>query len=145
MFYYPSSDWRKENKLNQENLSEDDPTKGGWNASAVRRFINKVGGEEVIDDLFKLRIADAASNPKSEFNPIEIKALEKRIADVRAEDMILKVADLAIDGNVLMELGFVPGPEIGQILDFLLDKVIDKPELNTAEDLIELVKTYKVK
>ena len=74
MFYYPSAEWRKINPLEIITDQKSDST-GGWSDSAIRRFIANVG-EEYIDDLFKLRIADANSNPKSEFDPIEIQALQ---------------------------------------------------------------------
>jgi len=41
--------------------------------------------------------------------------------------------------------GFEPGPEVGKILDYLLEVVLDEPELNSAEKLIKLVKSYKPK
>ena len=45
------------------------------------------------------------------------------------------MADLAIDGKALIELGMKPGRELGQILRQLLDMVIENPELNTREQL----------
>jgi tRNA nucleotidyltransferase (CCA-adding enzyme) len=60
MFYYPSADWRKEYG-NEVDLEAKDH---GWTDSAVRRFVKKVG-EDMLEDLFKLRIADANSNPIS--------------------------------------------------------------------------------
>lgn len=106
-----------------------------WTDAAVRRFIQRVGDEN-IDDLFQLRIADAASNPKQSFNELEIQTLQMRIADVRAQDMALKVTDLAITGNDLMENGIEKGPEVGRILNELLEIVIEDPLLNTPEFLL---------
>jgi len=145
MFYYPSADWRKEFKVD---IIKSDigniPKEGGWSDAAIRRFIKNVGGEEIIDDLFKLRIADATANPKSEFNPIEIAALEERISKVRAEDMALKVTDLDISGVDLIKIGIPKGPEIGRMLYELLDLVIDEPKLNVREILLNKAKnSYK--
>ena len=39
-------------------------------------------------------------------------------------------------------MGIKPGPEMGQILKTLLDKVLAEPELNTREDLEKIVKKY---
>lgn len=110
-----------------------------WSDSAVRRFIRNVG-ENNVDDLFKLRIADAISNPKSAFDPREIEALQKRVSEVRAQDMVLSVNDLKISGNDLISLGLTPGPVIGRILDDLLELVTDQPELNNKAELIKLAK-----
>ena len=111
-----------------------------WTDAAVRRFIRNIGGEEHIDDLFKLRIADAISNPKAEFDPREIEALEMRVAEIRAQDMALTVADLDITGYDLMKVGIEKGPKVGEILEKLLDLVIEKPDLNVKSELLKLSK-----
>ncbi|KKR06333.1 MAG: Polynucleotide adenylyltransferase/metal dependent phosphohydrolase [candidate division WS6 bacterium GW2011_GWF2_39_15] len=110
-----------------------------WSDSAVRRFIARVG-EENLEDLFALRIADATANPMTAFKPKEITELQKRISEVRTKDMALKVTDLKINGHDLMEAGITHGPEVGRVLEELLEKVIDDPMLNTKETLLELAK-----
>ena len=114
-----------------------------WSDSAIRRLIKNVGGQENIDDLIKLRIADALSNKRSSFNPGEIRLLQARIAELREQDMILRVEDLDITGKDLINLGFSKGPKIGEILTELLEEVIDNPELNDKEKLIKLAKSFK--
>jgi hypothetical protein len=136
MFYYPSADWRKSNNL-EGNADEINQSQGGWTDSAIRRFIRNVG-EEAIDELFKLRIADASSNPKSEFNAKEIEALEKRISEVRAQDMAIKISDLDIDGKDLAGIGIASGPKMGKILNELLEMVIENPLLNRKDQLKKL-------
>jgi len=110
-----------------------------WSDSAIRRFLNRVG-EENVEDLFKLRIADATANPNSPFDPKEITELQKRISEVRAKDMALKVTDLAINGNDLEKMGVKPGPEMGKVLKSLLDMVLEDPLMNTKEKLLEAAK-----
>lgn len=140
MFYYPSADWRKDNKV--EKIDEENGKKiGGWSDSAVRRFIKNVG-EENIDDIFKLRIADATSNKKSQFNNKEIKALQNRISDLKAKEMVLKVEDLAIDGFDLINLRIPAGPILGRVLNELLNFVIENP--NNNEKVILLNKAKEI-
>ena len=50
------------------------------------------------------------------------------------------IKDLAIDGKDLIALGIKPGKDIGIILNKLLDKVIENPNLNNKEILINMVK-----
>ncbi len=137
MFYYPSADWRK---------SEDDLKKGedkGWTDGAIRRLIINVGGEEGIDDLLRLRIADATSNPKNDFDPKELDELASRVAAVRANDMALKITDLDITGQDLMSnFNLEPGQKLGETLKYLLEKVLDEPALNKKLDLLRLAKDY---
>jgi tRNA nucleotidyltransferase (CCA-adding enzyme) len=174
MFYYPSADYRIENpnysqeieamtKDSEENFSSwqnfikrqldkiTHPKKTkkqkkefGWSDGAIRRLIKNVGGEDAIDDLLKLRIADATANPKTDFNPKEIDALAQRIAEVRAKEMALKVTDLDVKGEDLIEaFNLYAGPEVGSILNHLLEKVIEDPLLNKKETLIKLAKEFR--
>jgi putative nucleotidyltransferase with HDIG domain len=133
MFHYPhvKEDMTEEEKENIE--------KHEWTDAAVRRFIQRVG-EENIDDLFKLRLADAQSNPATAFKPEEITILQKRISEVRKQDMALKVTDLDITGEDLMKIGVKKGPKMGIILNELLDIVVEDPLLNTKEKLIKKAK-----
>ncbi len=64
-----------------------------------------------------------------------VKELEK----LENETPCLKISDLRIDGNDLIKLGF-SGKEIGEKLEFLLDKVIKNEVENQKEDLIKAVK-----
>jgi hypothetical protein len=40
-------------------------------------------------------------------------------------------------------LGLPEGPEVGRVLEELLEKVTERPELNRKEDLITLVKQMR--
>ena len=51
----------------------------------------------------------------------------------------VKTSDLAINGKDLIDMGVNQGPEIGSILNRLLEKVMDDPALNTKEKLTELL------
>lgn len=133
MFYYPHSmqEGSKE-EMDKLMLSQ-------WSDSAVRRFLSRVG-EENVEDLFKLRIADATSNPNSPFQPEEITQLQKHISEVRAKDMALKITDLDINGEDLKSIGVKSGPQMGSILKALLDIVIEDPLMNTKEKLLDEAK-----
>jgi tRNA nucleotidyltransferase (CCA-adding enzyme) len=47
-----------------------------------------------------------------------------------------RLADLAVGGNDLIELGFKPGPELGHVLRDLLREVVDDPAQNTRAVLL---------
>jgi poly(A) polymerase/tRNA nucleotidyltransferase (CCA-adding enzyme) len=150
MFYYPSADWRNSNPEDHQKMRVESNSKFqipnsefGWSDGAIRRLIQNVGGEDAIDDLMKLRIADASSNPKSDFSAKELDALSSRIADVRAKEMALKLTDLDITGQDLIEnFNIQPGKNIGDILKHLLDLVIEDPAFNKKLDLLQLAKKY---
>lgn len=148
MFYYPSADWRKgrEDKFEPETIERleeeaksGEKNVGGWSDAAIRRFIKRIGGVENVDDLIKLRIADATANPKSTFTNHEIEALQTRISKVLAEDSALRIKDLDISGHDLIEMGIPKGPQIREALEYLLEEVLEDPKLNQKELLLKLV------
>jgi len=138
MFYYPSADWRKSNNL--ENREDKDNL--GWTDGAIRRLIQNVGGVDELNDLMKLRIADATSNDKNDFNPIELDELSERVSNVISKDMALKVTDLDINGDDLKSNFGIEGQKLGEVLKHLLDIVVEDPALNKEVDLLRLAKKY---
>jgi poly(A) polymerase/tRNA nucleotidyltransferase (CCA-adding enzyme) len=116
MFYYPHvEDGMTDEEIENIKVHQ-------WSDSAVRRFLQRVGMENV-DDLFRLRLADAQANPKTAFKPEEITLLQRRISEVLHQDMALKITDLKISGEDLAEIGIEKGPNMGKILRILLDMV----------------------
>jgi tRNA nucleotidyltransferase (CCA-adding enzyme) len=110
-----------------------------WTDGTVRRFVNRVQAER-IPPLFKLREADIVSRGRGEDPECETRALRARIARVAAEDAVLRVKDLAVDGaDVMRVLGVCPGPVVGHVLTRLLERVLDDPALNQKETLERLI------
>jgi hypothetical protein len=106
-----------------------------WGDAAVRRFIRRVGVGEV-DDLLALRAAD---NVGSGLPPGagHLDELAARVAAQLQAGPVLTKAGLAIDGDdVRAALGIAPGPEVGRILDTLLERVVADPTLNERERLV---------
>jgi tRNA nucleotidyltransferase (CCA-adding enzyme) len=68
-------------------------------------------------------------------------ALGERLARVVAARPPLSAKDLALDGAALMKaLGVGPSPAVGEATRFLLDAVLDRPELNTPDALERLLR-----
>jgi tRNA nucleotidyltransferase (CCA-adding enzyme) len=107
------------------------------NDKALRRFISKVNPEDIFD-LIDLRLADKKGGryPKKVYGVLQ---LRENIKKEIAKKPPFTGKDLALDGHNIMSLGFKPGPIIGDIQRFLVDKVLDEPELNTKEDLTRLI------
>jgi tRNA nucleotidyltransferase (CCA-adding enzyme) len=75
----------------------------------------------------------------------ELRQLEKTEAIFKSlleEGYCLSLKELEINGNDLKRLGFSEGTEIGRVLNYLLDKVIDEPGLNNNEMLEKLAMEY---
>jgi putative nucleotidyltransferase with HDIG domain len=111
----------------------------GWKPSTVRRFIRRVG-EDNLDNLFALRAADALSRDLKE-SIDELAELKARVGHELEARHTVKIADLAVDGrDVIHECGISSGPAVGKTLAELLEKVLDDPELNNRETLLGLLR-----
>ncbi len=113
-------------------------TKAFYTEKAIRRFVAKIGQENIFK-LIDLRIADK----KGGRYPDSMKGILNLRDKIRAElnkKPPFGAKDLALNGHDLMNLGFKPGPIIGNIQKFLIETVLDEPELNEKEKLTELVK-----
>jgi poly(A) polymerase/tRNA nucleotidyltransferase (CCA-adding enzyme) len=110
-----------------------------WTDGTVRRFVNRVQVERIAP-LFALREADITSRGRGEDPECETRELRTRIARVAAEDAVLRVKDLAVNGaDVMRVLGVAPGPQVGRVLNRLLERVLDDPSLNQKETLERLI------
>lgn len=108
-----------------------------WTDGAVRRFMRKVGVEN-LEDLFLLRVADRKGNGSREGIPAPLIKLKERIDRIIEEENAITVRDLDINGHVLMEeFSLTPGPVIGRILNELLEMVLDDPDMNQRLILIQ--------
>jgi tRNA nucleotidyltransferase (CCA-adding enzyme) len=111
-----------------------------WTGSAVRRFVRKVGLEN-IPALFALRKADNIGSGARSPRMYALESLWERVQEEIRAASAFSLRDLQIDGtDVMKERGIPPSPRVGQILNELFERVTDDPTLNTREKLLELVK-----
>jgi tRNA nucleotidyltransferase (CCA-adding enzyme) len=107
-----------------------------WTDAAVRRFVQKVGVENIAD-LFDLRIADNIGNGTKTGFPHYLEEFRSRIEGVLAERQALTLSDLQVGGeDVMRELGLPPGPRVGEVLQWLLAQVVEDPSLNERDRLL---------
>jgi tRNA nucleotidyltransferase (CCA-adding enzyme) len=113
-----------------------------WTDAAVRRFVRRVGVER-IDDLLALGRADAIAKGRPVEAEIEnLAELRLRIERVLDEGTALSTKDLRVDGqDVMTRLGIPPGRIVGQVLEALLQRVTEQPELNDREALLAEIDT----
>jgi putative nucleotidyltransferase with HDIG domain len=113
-----------------------------WSDAAVRRLVARVG-EGAIGDLMALRRADQIGmcEENARFFPQGLSDFAQRVADVAKSGRAFTLSKLAINGNDLMtQLGLVPGPRVGIILNELMDTVLEDPALNEKEKLLEIAR-----
>ena len=110
----------------------------------VRKVVVKVGVEN-FPLLIKLKWADLEGQSRyerkeKENSIIELERLYQEIMD--AKDC-LSIKDLAVNGRDLIETGIPAGPELGNILDKMLETVLEDPTRNTREELMKLLDVNK--
>ena len=96
---------------------------------SIRRLIKKYGKENILP-LFTLRRAYG-------YTEEEDIRYEEKVKEELKKDPALEIKDLDITGKDL-EAIVKPGPEMGRMLNYLLDEVIKNPRLNNRDDLLEL-------
>jgi len=110
---------------------------------AIRRLIHAVGKENIFD-LIELRKADILGmrhNPRQVWEYYQ-NMISRIDALLKAAD-VFTLSDLALTGHDLIrELGLQPSPTIGTVLNYLLELVLDNPELNTKPQLLALAQEY---
>jgi tRNA nucleotidyltransferase (CCA-adding enzyme) len=105
--------------------------------SAIRRFIRKVGLEN-IEDMLDLRTGDRLGGGATETS-WRTEEFKKRLVEVQKQPFT--VHDLKITGDdVMRELNIKPGPKVGEILDKLFKEVEEKNIPNEKETLLEELK-----
>ncbi|MBU1966912.1 HDIG domain-containing protein, partial [Patescibacteria group bacterium] len=105
--------------------------------AAIRRFMRKVGLEN-IDEILDLREADRLGSGARKTS-WRLEEMKQRMVEQLNQPM--EVTDLDINGYDLMkEFALKSGPWIGEVLNKLLEKVLDEPELNKKDELMTLAK-----
>ena len=98
-----------------------------------------MGGAEWFPDILKIRLADtlAQSDYKREEKMKSIAHMQALYEEILADADCLTVKDLAVNGGDLIALGVKPGKDMGDMLNRMLEDVLESPEHNTKEYLVE--------
>ncbi|WP_418747754.1 CCA tRNA nucleotidyltransferase [Frisingicoccus sp.] len=114
------------------------------NDISVRRALNRVGSD-IFEDFIKVQRADISAK-----NPAVVPKKMKQLAEKEAiyRNIIRRgdcfaVRMLAVNGRDLLGAGIPQGPMLGAVLERLVERVIDEPELNDRERLLALAVEVK--
>ena len=107
-------------------------------AKGARKFLNNVGDHA--DDLLLLRHADMYGKGTDEYQNTKtpVDSMRRLVDQARTTAAPTALSSLAINGKDILAMGVKPGPQVGQILNNLMQAVIENPELNTRESLLAL-------
>jgi len=107
----------------------------GWTDSAIRRYVRDAG--DLLDRLNELVRCDVTTANQRRERAIQrrIDDLEERIERLSKEEELSRLRP-PVDGNEIMEhLGIPPGPQVGEIMNILLEKRINDGPYSKAEAL----------
>ena len=96
--------------------------------------------EELFYMLLELMNADKLDHIQYEL--IDINTAKSLINEIKADNLCLKLSDLKVNGYDIMKLGY-SGKNVGLILNYLLEAVIEEKIDNEADKLLYAAKQYK--
>lgn len=110
---------------------------GNWSDKTLKKWMASLQVENL--ELFYLLVAaDRKAHRGEERESEDLRILKSRIQKILKNKEPLTLKELKISGNELITKGFEKGPKMGKILAFLLDKVLENPDLNEKETLFDL-------
>lgn len=114
--------------------------RGTFSKKVMKKQIGRVGAD-LMENLFDLQLADITGHVKNEKHDKlaeEVAHMREVMHEVLNAKEPFSVKDLAVNGNEIMNvLDLKPSKVVGDILKYLLDKVLEDPSLNTKDQLIK--------
>ncbi len=106
----------------------------------IKRMLRRLG-EKGFFDLLDLKRADnLGQSEEFRYRQDILQELENSARRILDEKACFSIKDMAINGSDLIKLGMVQGPEIGEVLEMLLDRVISGEIKNDRQELIACLK-----
>ncbi len=106
----------------------------------VRRAVNKIG-VELFPLFLQVRQADldAQSDYEREEKQDNLDLWKQKYEEISERSDCVSLKMLAVTGSDLIQAGMKPGRELGETLNKMLEIVLDDPDMNTKEKLLELI------
>ena len=106
--------------------------------SGVRRMVARVGESEIWN-LIDLRMCDRIGTGRPKEQPYRLRKYISLVEEVMRDPVTPGM--LCVNGTILMKhLNISPGPRIGHLQHALLAEVLEDPQKNTEEQLLERAK-----
>jgi len=108
---------------------------------SIRKVISKVGEDSFIE-LLEVQKADAMGQNRIYLDKriLKLDNIKKIYNEIKNSNQCLNKRDMAINGDDLILIGMKPGKDLKNMLDYLFECVLESPELNDKQKLIDLAK-----
>lgn len=106
----------------------------------LKRWMHRLG-PDVMQEILEIKLADniATGNISPELKS-KFQEIRCILEEILAEEQCFSLKDLAVYGGDLMGIGIKPGPQMGQILEQLLEDVIEERLPNDKQVLLDQAK-----
>lgn len=109
-------------------------------SQVIRRWLNRLG-QETFFQLLEVKRADnmGQAPEKVKDRLTELDEIRAKAEQILAERQCLTLKDLAVDGRDVIAAGVKPGPEVGRVLEELLERVLNGEVSNKRETLLKAI------
>lgn len=112
-------------------------------SQVIRRWLNRLGPEAFFQLLEVKRADNMGQAPEKVRDRLtELDEIKAKAEQILAEKQCFALKDLAVDGRDVIAAGVAPGPEVGQVLEELLEQVLSGEISNKHEILLKLINAH---
>ena len=111
---------------------------------SVRKWLGRLGPETFFQ-LLEVKRADGMGQSYElvKNRLAELKEMKAKAEEIVAQGQCFSLKDLAVSGRDVIAAGVTPGPEVGQVLNGLLEQVLNGEVQNSKEALLSLIATSR--
>ena len=114
-------------------------------SQAIRRWLGRLGPEAFFQLLEVKRADGMGQDPEKVRDRLaELEEIKAKAEQILAERQCLTLKDLEVDGRDVIAAGVEPGPEVGRVLEGLLDRVLSGEIRNERRTLLTLIRDQKL-
>jgi tRNA nucleotidyltransferase (CCA-adding enzyme) len=114
------------------------------NKPALRRMIVKYGKDIFDNHLFTYIHSLCATGLYEHGSSDHVTLVEKLYKEIISDNDCISTKDMAIGGTVLLKEGIESGKKMGDVINYLFERVLDEPSLNEYDTLLSIAKNYYI-
>lgn len=109
---------------------------------SIRKWLGRLGPETFFQ-LLEVKRADGMGQAYELVKDrlAELEKVKAKVEEIVAQGQCFSLKDLAVNGRDVIAAGITPGPEVGKVLNGLLERVVSGETPNERETLLEQIKT----
>ena len=115
-------------------------------SQVIRRWLNRLGPKAFFQFLDVKRADNMGQAPEKVRDRLaELDEIRAKAEQILADRQCLTLKDLAVDGRDVIAAGIEPGPEVGRVLEGLLERMLSGEIPNERETLMAILRSNIVR